>query len=804
MWTSLAHSILKYRLFLIVAMGLLTIGMGYMGRKAEMNYDFSSVVPPGDPELVYFQQFKQTFGEDGNILAIGMQDSSVYQLGNFTRLQAFSDSVARLEGVTSVLSLPRLQYLEKDTATRQLVPRAVFSHLPQTQAQLDSMLRLAGSLRFYEGQLINPETGATLLLIAIDKNVLNSSRRVPLVARISEFGEQFTRSTGIPLHFAGVPYVRAVMATKVKAELNFFLILSVAVTALILFVFFRSFSAVVFPLLVIGVVIVWVLGTLGILGYKITLLTGLLPPIIVVIGIPNCVYLLTKYHQEIRLHGNKIKALSRIIRKIGVVTLMTNATTAVGFIVLGFADISILREFGLVAGINIIHTFIISLVLIPAVFSYLPPPSYRQTRHLDARGVAGILRFFDRIVHHHRPAIYGIGLLVVLIAIGGTLKVRALAFMVDDIPAESPVQKDLAFFERQFKGVMPLEIVVDTGKKRGLMRLENLRKLDELETRLAEIPALSRPVSVNSFVKAARQSYYNNNPAFYDLPSNQDKNFILRYLSGQREHSGLLNAFADSTGQQIRVSVKVADIGSVRMDSLVNQAIRPRLDSVLADTGMSATVTGTTLLFIKGNQYLIDNLRTSLLIAVLLVAVIMAVLFRSVRMIIISLVPNIIPLLITGGLMGYFGVPLKPSTALIFSIAFGISVDDTIHFLARYRQELLAHQFNVPKAVSLSIRETGASMVYTSIILFFGFVIFTGSEFGGTVALGILTSTTLLCAMFTNLIVLPALLISFDTSKVRKGELGWIDEYTEFYLEDEDEEIDISLLGIRRQPVAGE
>jgi uncharacterized protein len=797
MWTRLAHLILKYRLTLIIVIGLLTLGMGLLGRKAEMSYDFAAVVPKNDTDFIYFQSFKQQFGEDSNILAIGVQDSGVYRLENFIELKTLSDQIVGQQGIITVLSLPRLQYLAKDTSARKLAPRPLFAQTPRNQKELDSLLVVANSLEFYKGQVINQQTGATILLVAIEKNMLNSQNRIGLVENIRKLGEKFTQQTGIRLHYAGVPYVRTIMTTQVKAELSRFLVFSVAITALILFIFFRSFYAVFFPLIVIGVVVIWVLGTIALFGYKITLLTGLLPSIIVVIGIPNCIYLLTKYHQEIRAHGNKIKALSRIIRKIGIVTLLTNATTAIGFIVLGFANISILREFGIVAGINILNTFLISLILIPAVFSYLPSPTARQTRHLDARTLNGVLRFYHHIIHHNRTAIYVLTSIIVIVSVVGALKIKALAYMVDDLPESSSVKQDLAFFEANFKGVMPLEIVVDTGKKRGVLRLENLRKIEELEDTLARIAVLSKPVSVVSFVKASTQAFFNGSPDYYRLPTNQEKNFLLRYLSSQNDQSGLLKSFVDSTGRVLRISIKIADMGSIKMDSLVKHTINPALQATLAGTDLKAHATGTTLLFIKGNQYLIKNLQSSLVIAFVLIACIMAVLFRSPRMIIISLIPNIIPLLITGGLMGYFGIPLKPSTALIFSIAFGISVDDTIHFLAKYRQELLLHKLNVPKAVSASLFETGASMIYTSIILFSGFIIFAGSDFGGTVALGFLTSTTLLCAMFTNLILLPSLLISFDTGKIKKGEYGWIEEYNEFYLEDEDEEIDLSLLGIK-------
>ncbi|MDQ3395701.1 MAG: MMPL family transporter, partial [Bacteroidota bacterium] len=666
---------------------------------------------------------------------------------------------------------------------------------------LDSLLLQAHNLTFYQGQLFNETTGATLMLVSIQKEILNSENRQILIADILAAGEAFSDATGIKLHYSGLPFIRSVLMRKVKQELNLFLCLSLVVTALILFFFFRSLQAVIFPLLVIGVMVVWSMGTLVLLDYKITILSGLIAPIIVVIGIPNCIYLLNKYHQEYSKHGNQIKALSRIIRKIGLVTLITNFTTAIGFLVLAFTDIIILQEFGIVAGINILGTFFVSIILVPAVFSYLPPPNNRQLKHLDFKVQDKALTSLDLLVHRHKYNILLSFGIISIISIIGIYKIESVSYMVDDIPEGSQVKQDLNFFEKNFNGVMPLEVIVDTGKKRGVMKIENLRKVNELEEFLSDNRYISKPLSMIGLVKASRQAFYNKNPRFYDIPNNQDKNFIFSYLQGQSVGNEFINSFVDSTRQIMRVSLKVADIGSNKMDSLVHQVIEPEISRIFAGSDIKVNITGTTLLFVKGNKFLIENLQMSLILAFVIISIIMAFLFQNIRMIILSLVPNIIPLLITGGIMGYFGIALKPSTALIFSIAFGISVDDSIHFLAKYRQELFSNKFFVPVAVSNSIRETGPSMIYTSIVLFAGFVIFAGSEFGGTVALGILTSTTLLFAMITNLVLLPALLLIFDDGKRSNDERPLIEHYDEFYQEDEDEEIDIDLLQLEDSAV---
>ncbi|MEM7297957.1 MAG: MMPL family transporter, partial [Bacteroidota bacterium] len=632
---------------------------------------------------------------------------------------------------------------------------------------------------------------ATLVLVTIKKEVLNSKNRDQLVNYIIDQGEKFEQETGIEMHYAGLPYSRSITTSKVKAELNMFLVLSLIVTGIILFLFFRSFKAVFFPLIIIGVVVIWVMGTIALLEYKITLLTGLIPPIIVVIGIPNSVYMLNRYHHEFSEHGDQMKALGRIIRKIGVVTFITNLTTAVGFFVLVSTQINVLVEFGIVAGINIMATFIVSIILIPGVFSLYKPPTQKHLKHLKFKMLDWVIKKIDELVHSMRPAIFAITIAVVVVSAIGLTKIEAVSYMVDDIPEKSPLKKDLRFFERNFSGVMPLEIIVDTGSKNGVQNIRNLRKINEFEEFISSIDGISQPISVVSFAKAARQAFYNQKESFYSLPSSRDLGFITRYLN-EGETEDLSQSFIDSTGQYVRVSLKMADIGSNKLDSLVNGVIAPQIDSIFVDSKMDVNVTGTTLMFIKGNKFLIENLLTSMLIAFFIIALIMGLLFRNVKMIIISIIPNIIPLLITAGIMGYFGIPLKPSTALIFSIVFGISVDDSIHFLAKYRQELFAKKFDVSEAISKSIRETGSSMIYTSIILFCGFIIFVLSEFGGTIALGKLTSITLFFAMLTNVVVLPALILQFDSGKRDKTKHPLIESVPELAegIDEDDEEKD--------------
>jgi len=772
--------------------------MAYKASKIEITYDFLKVVPQDDPDMVYFQEFYKTFGEDGNIMVIGVQDPKIFKLETFNKFYDLCQEIKKSEGVNDVISLPTIKMLIKDTVNTKLDVKSVFSRKPSSQAELDSMVQLANDQLFYEGLIVNPNTNAAIIAVSIDSKLLNSNRRQKIVTGILNLTYKFRDETKVETHYAGLPYVRTIMVKDVQAEFKLFLILSILVTSLILYFFFRNLYAVFFTFLVIIVTVIWTMGTIVLLGYKITLLTGMLPALIIVIGIPNCIYMYNKYHQEYRRHGNKIKAISRVVQKIGFLTFMTNMNTAVGFLVLYFTNIIIIKEFGLVAGLISAATFVITLVVIPTLLCYLPAPSDKQLKHLDLRFLRRVNNMIQYIVLRYRSVVYIITGLLLAISVVGIYRIQVVSYMVDDLPKSSNVKSDLAFFEQHFKGVMPLEIVVDLGKKKAIRIPSNLKKLNELEEYLKSLNNVSPPLSVLNIIKGAKQAYYNGHPEFYDIPNKQEMLTLSKFMkTNDKAEDKLMRSFVDSTGQYVRFTCKVADMGTDKMQELVTNNIEPKTKEIFTDTTQKVHITGTTLLFLKGNQYLIDDLSWSLVWAFGLISLMMAMIFTSPKMILISLVPNMIPIIMTAGIMGLFNIPLKPSTALIFGISFGISIDSTIHYLSKFKQELKLYNGSVMQAVVKSLEEEGVSMIYTSIVLFCGFLIFAFSDFGGTIALGILTSVTLFFAMFTNLIVLPALLLTF--SKGEKINLYPIikDRHEKIHTEDDDIEIDLQRLEIK-------
>ena len=596
---------------------------------------------------------------------------------------------------------------------------------------------------------------------------MDSAGKVPLFRKVKELASKVEEKHDIDVRFAGVPVIRVKSSELVEDEVALFLILAIIVMAVTLLLFFRSISTTILPLIVVGVVIVWSVGIIGLLGYQMTIVSAVIPALITVIGIPNSVYLITKYHIEYRQTKNKIKSLTRMIKKIGIVTIMTNATTAVGFGVLAFTDIRMLKEFGLVAGLSVVAAFFISILLIPILFSFLPPPSKKQTAHLDRKLLNDFVKFLDRIVHTQRWAIYTLTIILTIASAWGLILLKPVSFMTDDVPTNADLRSDLKFIEEKFKGVMPFEILIDTKRKRGATRRSNLKKVAKLQTSLESYSSISRTISVADVSQYLRQVFFDGTEEDYVLPDKSETDFISLYLKNTTfDTENLSRTLTDTNFQKIRISGSIRDIGSIEMAKLVD-SIQTDVNQIFDSTKYDVTITGTTKIFIRGNEFLINNLLQSLALAFLVIAGIMGWLFRSIRIVIISLVPNFLPLLMVAGVMGFMGVALKPSTALVFSVAFGIAVDDSIHFLARYRLALRMGD-TVSEAISNSFKDTGVSMIYTSVILFFGFVIFTASSFGGTKALGLLASSTLAIAMFGNLFLLPAMLLTFEPKKSKQ------------------------------------
>lgn len=767
MWQTFARIILRNRVAILVVIGLVTVFMGFRASKVAIRYDFASLLPITDSTLVQYKEFKERFGEDGDVLVIGIDQQDLYQLDVFNAWYDLGEEILELDGINEVVSAARCIKLVRNDSLKRFVPEPLLSSRPTSQQQLDSLKIELQGLPFYEGLFWNKESSVSVIAITMDSDVLDSKARIHLTDRILKTGAKYEPLLKTKLRYSGLPYIRSILAKVVADEMLLFILYAALVTALIMYIFFRSFKAVMVAMVVVGVGAIWSLGLVSLLGFQLSILTGLVPPLMIVIGVANCIFLLNKYHTEFRSHGNKIKGLTRVVRRVGKATLLTNATTAAGFATFSILESAVMREFGIVAAISIMFVFILSVLLVPIVFSFLNEPKARHVKHLDRKFSQNVVSKIVQIVLTYRTRVYWGFALLIAFGIYGISRMTSNGNIVDDFPKDSPVLADLSFFEEHFGGVMPFEVQIDALKPNKAVSPGTLKRIEKLQNTISEYPEFSKALSVVEGIKFVKQAYYGGIPSKYALPNGSERGFILSYNDGNGGESDLLKGFIDSARQITRVSFQMKDVGTDEMDRLIAE-IRPKVDSIFNPERYNIRLTGTSIVYLRGTDYLVKNLFVSLGIAVVLISLLMARMFRSWRMVVVSLVPNIIPLILTAALMGFLEITIKPSTILVFSIAFGISVDDTIHFLAKYRQELELNNWKIKRSVILALHEVGISMVYTSIVLFFGFSIFNISSFGGTKALGMLVSITLLVAMISNLVLLPSLLLTLERSLTTK------------------------------------
>lgn len=771
-WATVARIILRNRIIILTIIAAITVVMGMQWKYMRFTYTEANLLPDEHPVNQEYNKFLEVFGEEGNLIILAVKDQRLFTPENFNQWNKLSKKLNAFPEIDMVVSTENLHELVKDTIKQEFTLKPLILSNINSQAAIDSIkTKLFEQLPFYESLLFNKETQTLRTAVYMDKEIVNTSVRKDFIYNdLLPLIDSFEKETGLDVRASGMPYIRTLNSQNIIDEIGIFIAAALGITSLIFFFFFRSVRATLISMLVVTIGVMWAFGILGLLKYEITVLTALIPPLIIVIGIPNCIFLINKYQQEVKKHGNQAKSLQRVISKVGNATLLTNATTAAGFATFIITESKLLKEFGIVASLNILSIFVLSLLIIPIVYSFMALPKYKHLKHLNKKWISAFVGWMEKTVREHRIAVYITTICLLVASIIGIYQVKISGSLIEDMPKSAAFFDDIKFFEKEFDGIMPLEIIIDTERKNGVMRLPNLRKMDELEQLIIETPELSRPISIVSLAKYSKQAFYNGNPEYYQLPTTQENNFILSYAKKSSGNSEMLSNFVDSNGQTARITTFMKDIGTDRMEEIEDDLFA-KIQKIFPDENYHVSMTGKALLFTKGTKYLVKNLILSLALAIFLISLLMAYMFRSFRMILISLVPNILPLLITAGMMGFLGIPLKPSTILVFSIAFGISVDDTIHFLAKYRQELQTHNWKIRRSVYAALKETGVSMFYTSIVLFFGFSVFMISSFGGTKALGGLVSVTLLFAMLSNLILLPSLLLSLERNIANKETL---------------------------------
>tara|TARA_B100000780_G_scaffold139405_1_gene97621 strand:- start:12387 stop:14759 length:2373 start_codon:yes stop_codon:yes gene_type:complete len=771
-WEKFARLILRNRILLLILVLVNTIFLSTQWKNIRFSYSEANLMPKDHPFNIDYDNFVDVFGEEGNLLIIAVNDSLLFDKSNFNAWIKLSNSFKSKKEVNNVIHVGNFPIISKNKLKKEFIIDSVNNESFNSNKKINEFKTLLfNDFPFYENILFNKKTETIQTAIYLNKEVINNIERIDFINNVFIPAiKEFEKQSNINVRISGMPYIRTMNAQNIMDEIGKFVIIAICVTICIFFFFFRSYRATLITLSVVITGVMWALGVLGLLQFEITVLTALIPPLIIVIGVPNCIFLINKYQHEVKKHGNQARSLQRVISKIGNATLMTNITTACGFATFILTDSQVLKEFGVVASINIMVIFILSILLIPIIYSFLPLPKKKHLKHLNNDWLNSFVNFLGNTVKKRRIPVFIISILCLCISIVGMNKIKISGNLIEDMPTNSEFVKDIKFFEKEFKGVLPLEVMIDSRRKNGMTRLANLKRMNDFHEHILKIPELSNPISIVNLSKYIKQSFYNGNPNYFQLPSSQENTFISSYIKNSNFKFGEKNSYINETGQIARITTMIGEIDTEVMEG-IEESLLKGIELYFPKDRFDVTLTGKTLGYLKGTKFLIKNLLISLFLAIMLISLMITYLFRSYKMVIISLVPNILPLLFTAGVMGFLNIPIKPSTILVFSIAFGISVDDTIHFLVKYRQELIANNWKIRKSVFSSLRETGISMFYTSVVLFFGFSVFMTSSYGGTIALGGLVSTTLLFAMLANLVLLPSLLISLEKNISNKRDM---------------------------------
>jgi len=765
MWEKLGRFLRRNRRAVLAFWVVYVLVMAFLGRNVEVSYHFAKMLPADDSVYTEFVDLNKHFDQgSGGVVFLAAHDRAMftpYILNSWIEMAKSIENTPEVENVLSWHNAVTL-YLGPDSTDR-FEARNICDGRIDTRAEAETLRAELNELPVYHG-LMNSHDGNTQLMAVRISDTANYSKLFfPMIDHITAEAKKFERRTGIDVQISGVPYLRMVNARSIKSEINLFLGLTAIVTLIIMFAMMRSTRAALIALAVVGVGVVGSFGVLGALGYKLTLFSALIPPLLIVIVVPNCIFFINKYHQEYARDQDVDAAVQHTVKKIGGVALLTNLTTALGFSTFTLTSSDALVHFGIAATINIIVVYVLSITILPVLYSWLPAPRPQHYKHLDQKWLSDGVGWLERVAQHHRKWVY-IGALTLAAAGGvGMLRMQTTGNITTDIDPADPLVQQMRFFEQELGGVIPLEVVINTREPGGVNSSSVLRQVEEFQRSLDTLPNMSRSLSVVDFMKFGRQAFYGGMPEFYELPTAAERRQIAALLpSGAADaNAALTSGLVSADGQRMRITVQVRDLPRPEMVNVV-KAIQANADAIFDREQVDVSFSGAGLIFLRSTEYLIDNLIMSLIFAVVVISLLMAGLFRSWRMMVVAILPNLLPLIMTAGIMGWFGIPVKPSTVLIFSIAFGISVDDTLHLLSRYRQELLVNGGNIGRAALIAIRESGVSMFYTSVVLFAGFMIFLASNFGGTQALGLLVSITLGFAMFTNLLLLPSLLMSLD------------------------------------------
>lgn len=728
---------------------ILVIASIYPVLNVEADFSLEGFFPENDPTIEAYQRFSEEFGRDDNIIAIGLSNPDVLDEAFITKLRDLVGALESIENVTEVRSLLDAQRL-RNVDGRLVAEPYLNGSIPDRQAFMDEIT----SDPFVQGLFINNAADFTAIYLAIDEEQNNFPVREQIIGDMMRI---LSGSNGLTYYVAGIPYFRNQYVNVLNSEIIFYISISSVLIILLLWFLFRNVQGIVIPILIVWLTILFTVVILWASGGYFEILTSTIAPILLCVGVADSVHMLSKYRDNRMAGIAKPQAVRESLIVLGSATFLTSVTTAIGFATLLTSNVVPMRTFGIYTAIGVMVAYVITIFLLPNLMPYFrdtEPGGLPGARVHNAIGnfLQATFRFS---LKYHKAVVIGTLIVTALIATGiGQLRVNGFVF--DDVGRDSPLIADSYIIGERLSPQFPLEIIIDSGAENGITNPDLLARVAALEEKLISFEEIDRSRSLTTLMKQIHRTMQPEQAAQQPLPA--DRALLAQYLLLMEiTDADALDRFTDFTYAQIRVSAQTHDAGSWRMNQ-----IRAELQSYIAThfPDEAITMTGTTILVADLTDNIVRSLASSIGLAFVFISLIMAWLFRNFKLVIISLLPNIMPLLVIAGIMGYFGIEIKPSTAVIFTIAFGIAVDDSIHFLARFRIESRRGRTLID-AVRVTTEKTGRAIILTSAILLVGFGTLGNSEFDSTMYMGQLVSITIFTAIIADLFFLPALIYWF-------------------------------------------
>jgi len=771
MFDRIARFILQARWLLLALLVAATVALGLPASQIVFDFSPRSIFLTADEEVSFLQEHRAVFGEEDGIVMVLLEADDVFTPDVLQLIVDLSDDLAEVEGVESVLSLATVPRLSGAPPVIEVSP--LLDVVPETDEEADELRDVVLANRIYVHRFVSPDSHASALLAMLSDSTVEELERRPALDAIETLLAERSGAAGAELTMIGVPVVNREYALLLQADMTRTVGTSVFLICIVLAFLFRNPISVALPVTAVGISLGWTLGYMVLSGDKINIINSIIPTLMLVIGVGDAVHFLTTYYQELGAGSEKQVAIRNMVRRIGAACLLTSVTAAIGFASLMVARIDIIKGMGRVAAFGLMVSYLVILLLVPSVLSLVPAPKAGVHANPESGVIGRMLTWLGVVVTQHKAKVL-VGTAVICGAsVLGGMRVETNNYLLEELFPHNRVSQALQKTERVLTGVMPVEVSIRTDAEGGVLEPDVLRGMVELQKHFGADRFIGHSASVADLIlEIGRLTRGEANIPDTRAEASQR---LLYFEMG--EDPGFLDSMVDITRSHARISATQRDWGTNHFFAWYDGSkpcsegvtcgdpILQVIDEAFGTTGgvrpgLEVRVTGSNFVAARALGRLVEDMVTSLATAFVIISLLMMMLLKSLRIGLLSMIPNMIPLLMTFGVMGWIGIPLRTSTALIFSVALGVAVNDTIHFVTRFREELFLRGDRV-EAVKATLLSTGRAIMFTSILMIFGFATMMTTRFVGIFQMGLLGAVTLLAALIGDLLLLPVCLVIF-------------------------------------------